>query len=185
MTAPVLEGAAQEIADATSKPPFLYELGAEGARKVLDGIKALPSTSRMWTIPGSRCRKRSATFESASSNRSAPATHDRLVRELATGVDAALAFVEYDRSPEAHYPVAIEQAYATARRLTADGAAQGLNVSRMAYARHLTQADVATQVVRGVDVLDTERGGGAVRASSARVRSRTRASALGVPGSAE
>lgn len=39
-------------------------------------------------------------------------THDRLVRELAVGADAAAAFVEYDRSPEARYPVVIEQAYA-------------------------------------------------------------------------
>ena len=36
-------------------------------------------------------------------------THDRLVRELAVGTGAAVAFVEYDRSPEARYPVAIEQ----------------------------------------------------------------------------
>jgi acetyl esterase len=34
-------------------------------------------------------------------------THDRLVRELAVGADAAVAFVEYDRSPETRYPVAI------------------------------------------------------------------------------
>jgi acetyl esterase/lipase len=32
-------------------------------------------------------------------------THDRLVRELAVGTGAAVALVEYDRSPEAHYPV--------------------------------------------------------------------------------
>src|SRR6185437_10905545 len=38
-------------------------------------------------------------------------THDRLVRELAVGAHAALAFVEYDRSPEVRYPVAIEQGY--------------------------------------------------------------------------
>ena len=42
-------------------------------------------------------------------------THDRLVRELAVGTGAAVVFVEYDRSPEAHYPVAIEQGYATAQ----------------------------------------------------------------------
>jgi acetyl esterase len=30
-------------------------------------------------------------------------THDRLVRELAVGAGASVAFVEYDRSPEAHY----------------------------------------------------------------------------------
>ncbi len=61
-------------------------------------------------------------------------THDRLVRELAVGTDAAVVFVEYDRSPEAHYPVAIEQAYATARWVTREGDAQGLDASRMAVA---------------------------------------------------
>ena len=38
----VLEPAAQQIADATSQPPFLYELGPDGARKVLDDIQAAP-----------------------------------------------------------------------------------------------------------------------------------------------
>jgi glycine/D-amino acid oxidase-like deaminating enzyme len=38
-------------------------------------------------------------------------THDRLVREIATGAQATVVFVEYARSPEAKYPVAIEQAY--------------------------------------------------------------------------
>ncbi|GHB76481.1 hypothetical protein GCM10010377_78620 [Streptomyces viridiviolaceus] len=36
MSKPILEPAAQEIADATSNPPFLYELGPEGAGKVLN-----------------------------------------------------------------------------------------------------------------------------------------------------
>ena len=49
-------------------------------------------------------------------------THDRLVRELAVGAGAAVAFVEYDRSPEARYPVAIEQGYATAQWITREGA---------------------------------------------------------------
>lgn len=39
-------------------------------------------------------------------------THDRLVRELATGANAAIVFVNYTSSPEAKYPVPIEQAYA-------------------------------------------------------------------------
>jgi acetyl esterase len=42
-------------------------------------------------------------------------THDRLIRELATGANAALVFVDYERSPEARYPVAVEQGYAVAR----------------------------------------------------------------------
>jgi len=42
-------------------------------------------------------------------------THDRLIRELAVGTNAALVFVDYERSPEARYPVAIEQGYAVAK----------------------------------------------------------------------
>jgi acetyl esterase/lipase len=61
-------------------------------------------------------------------------THDRLVRELAVGVNAAVVFVEYDRSPEAHYPVAIEQGYATAQWITQHAAAEGLDATRLAVA---------------------------------------------------
>ncbi|WP_345353657.1 alpha/beta hydrolase fold domain-containing protein [Actinoallomurus liliacearum] len=61
-------------------------------------------------------------------------THDRLVRELATGVRAAVVFVEYDRSPEARYAVAIEQAYAMAQWITRHGADEGLDPSRLAVA---------------------------------------------------
>ena len=48
-----LEPAAQRFADATAKPPFLYELGAEGARKVLDDLQAAPiakpDVDEQWT----------------------------------------------------------------------------------------------------------------------------------------
>ncbi len=39
-------------------------------------------------------------------------THDRLVRELAVGTGAAVAFPDYGPSPEARYPVALEESYA-------------------------------------------------------------------------
>ena len=42
MMKPILEPAARQIAEATSKPPFLYDLGPQGARKVLDDIQAAP-----------------------------------------------------------------------------------------------------------------------------------------------
>ncbi len=61
-------------------------------------------------------------------------THDRLVRELAVGTGAAVVFVEYDRSPEAHYPVAIEQGYATAQWITREGVDHQLDPDRMAVA---------------------------------------------------
>jgi acetyl esterase len=44
-----------------------------------------------------------------------PSTYDRAMREIAHGAHAAVAFVDYARSPEVRYPVAIEQAYAVAR----------------------------------------------------------------------
>jgi acetyl esterase len=61
-------------------------------------------------------------------------THDRLVRELAVGTGAAVVFVEYDRAPEAHYPVAIEQGYATAQWIVREGAANQLDADRIAVA---------------------------------------------------
>ncbi len=61
-------------------------------------------------------------------------THDRLVSELAVGAKAALVFVEYDRSPEAKYPVAVEQAYATAQWITTKGAGEGLDASLLVFA---------------------------------------------------
>jgi acetyl esterase len=47
-------------------------------------------------------------------------THDRLIRELAVGANAALVFVDYERSPEARFPVAIEQGYAVAKHIAAN-----------------------------------------------------------------
>ena len=61
-------------------------------------------------------------------------THDRLVRELAVGARAAVAFVDYDRSPEAQYPAAIEQTYAVAEWVTRHGMREALDPARMAIA---------------------------------------------------
>lgn len=61
-------------------------------------------------------------------------THDRLVRELAVGTGAAVVFPEYDLSPEARYPVAVEQNYTVARWVVEQGAAKGLDATRIAVA---------------------------------------------------
>jgi acetyl esterase len=154
MSKHTLEPAAQEIADATSKPPFLYELGPDGARKVLDDIQAAPiakpDVDETWiTVPADVGDVQVRIVKPAGATDTLPVvlyvhgggwilgnagTHDRLVRELAVGTNAALVFVEYDRSPEAHYPVAIEQAYATARWIVHEGQSQGLDGSRLAVA---------------------------------------------------
>jgi acetyl esterase len=154
MTDHILEPAAQEIAEATGKPPFLYELGVDGARKLLDDIQAAPvgklDVDEKWiTVPAAVGDVRVRIVKPAGATGTLPAilyvhgggwilgnagTHDRLVRELAVGADAAVVFVEYDRSPEARYPVAIEQAYATAQWIVKEGATEGLDASRLAIA---------------------------------------------------
>ncbi|NEK55899.1 alpha/beta hydrolase fold domain-containing protein, partial [Rhizobium leguminosarum] len=61
-------------------------------------------------------------------------THDRLVREIANGADAAVVFVDYERSPEARYPVAIEQAYAATKYVAEHAKEFKVDASRLAVA---------------------------------------------------
>jgi acetyl esterase/lipase len=150
----VLEPASQEFVDATSTPPFIYELTPDEARKVLDDVQAEPidklSVDESWiTVPAQVGNVRVRIVRPPDATGTLPAilymhgggwvlgnahTHDRLVRELAVGTGAAVVFVEYDRSPEAHYPVAIEQGYATAQWIVREGAAYQLDPERIAIA---------------------------------------------------
>jgi acetyl esterase/lipase len=150
----ILEPAAQALADATSKPPFLYDLGVAEARKVLDDIQAAPvpmlDVRERWiTVPAKVGDVRVRIVRPAGDFGALPTvlyvhgggwilgnagTHDRLVRELAVGARAAVVFVDYDRSPEARYPVAIEQAYATAQWVSQHGLNEELDASRLAVA---------------------------------------------------
>ena len=154
MSKPILEPAAQAFADATAKPPFLYELGPAGARKVLDDIQAAPidklDVDEKWIVVPAKVGEVAVRIvRPQGATQALPVilyvhgggwilgdagTHDRLVRELAVGVDAAVVFVEYDRSPEARYPVAIEQAYATARWIAQNGRSEGLDSTHIAIA---------------------------------------------------
>ena len=174
MSKPVLEKEAQQFADATSRPPFLYELGPEGARKVLDDLQAAPiekpDVDEKWiTVPGPVGDVRVRIVKPVGTVGTLPVvlyvhgggwvlgnagTHDRLVRELAVGAGAAIAFVEYDRSPEARYPVAIEQAYAAARWITDTGMSEGLDASRLAVAGD----SVGGNMTAAVAILAKQRG---------------------------
>jgi acetyl esterase/lipase len=149
-----LEPEAQAIADATATPPFFYEMTPDEARKVLDDLQAQPvpqpDVDERWvTVPAHVGDVRVRVVTPVGATGPLPVvvylhgggwvlgnagTHDRLVRDLVTGADVAVAFVEYDRSPEAQYPVAIEQGYATARWITEHGAELGLDPARLAVA---------------------------------------------------
>ncbi len=60
------------------------------------------------------------------------ATHERLVRDLVSESGAAAVFVNYTPSPEAHFPVAINQAYAATRWVAEHGNEIGVDGSRLA-----------------------------------------------------
>ena len=155
MTDHVLEPAAQQLADATSRAPFLYDLGVDGARHVLDDIQAAPiatlDVDDTWiTVPADVGDVSVRIVKPVGADGillptvlyvhgggwvlGNAGTHDRLVRELAVLAHVAVVFVEYDRSPEVQYPVAIEQAYATAQWITRDGVSAGLDHRRLAVA---------------------------------------------------
>ncbi|MFI5613305.1 alpha/beta hydrolase fold domain-containing protein [Amycolatopsis sp. NPDC051903] len=164
MPAVVLEPEAAAVADAASAPPFLSELGPEAARKVLvdlqSGPIAKPDVAEQWvTVPAAVGDVRVRLVRPAGATGTLPVvvylhdggwilgdarTHDRLVRELATGARAAVAFVEYTPAPEARYPVALEQGYAAAQWLTAHGAEHGLDAARLAVAGDSAGGALAT-----------------------------------------
>ena len=149
----VLEPAAEAFVEATANPPFLYELTPAEARAVLDDVQAGPvellEVHERWiTVPADVGDVRVRLvwphhmgpipvivyMHGGGWVLGNAGTHDRLVRELAVGAGAAVAFVEYDRSPEARYPVAIEQGYATAQWIAREGGMYGLDPTRMAVA---------------------------------------------------
>ncbi|GAA2603118.1 alpha/beta hydrolase [Streptomyces lienomycini] len=152
---PVLEPAAAEFAAATANPPYLFDLGPVEGRKAVDEVQsgeiAKPAVAEEWiTVTGGPTGSVKARIvRPAGATGTLPVilyihgagwvfgnahTHDRLVRELATGAEAAVVFPEYDLSPEARYPIAIEQNYAVAQWIVRDGAAHNLDATRIAVA---------------------------------------------------
>ncbi|MGK4593548.1 alpha/beta hydrolase [Amycolatopsis sp. w19] len=145
-----LEPAAQAFVEATATPPFLFQLPPEEGRKAVDEVQGgdveLPAadveTTHVDGVEVRIVRPRGATgplpvivyIHGAGWVFGNFHTHERLVRELAVGAGAAVVFPEYDRSPEARYPVAIEQNYAVAKWVAEHGAENGLDGTKIAIA---------------------------------------------------
>jgi acetyl esterase/lipase len=150
---PVLEPAAQAFAEATAAPPYLFDLAPAEGRKTVDEVQsgkiAKPVVDEEWLTveggPTGEVRIRIARPEGSTGPLPVVLyvhgagwvfgnahTHDRLVRELVVGAGLAVVFPEYDLSPEARYPVAIEQSYAAAQWVVTHGAGKDLDGSRLA-----------------------------------------------------
>jgi len=151
----VLEPAARAFADATANPPFLFDLGPDKGRETVDEVQsgevARPEVDITDTsVPGGPSgevsvrvlRPRGATgalpvvvyIHGAGWVFGNAHTHDRLIRELAVGANAAVVFPNYSLSPEAKYPTAIEECYAVASWIARRGAERNLDPTRIAIA---------------------------------------------------
>lgn len=127
-----LEQAAEQVCDASSTPPLIFQLPPEEGRMVLERAQDSPVykyPGAVWTLPVNlgkwgaikvhfiKPAKLSGTahvifyIHGAGWVFGSLHTHDKLVRELAARTGSIVVFPEYSRSPEAKYPTAIEQCY--------------------------------------------------------------------------
>jgi len=172
----VLETAAQEFADATSHPPFIYQLSPDKAREVLEEVQRSPIDKpdvdiKDITISGGPhgriavrlIKPAGATgtlpvilyIHGAGWVLGSPQTHDLLVRNLAAGAQAAVVFPHYRRAPEAQYPAQIEEAYATAEWIAGHGGEHDLDPGHLTIAGDSCGGNLAIAVT----LLAKQRGG--------------------------
>ena len=175
---PRLDPATQKYVDsleAAGGPP-IYTLSPADARKVLDDIQAkpvtkLPADRSERTIPGGPTGEVSVrVYRPKGVTQTLPAiiyihgggwilgnadTHDRLVREITNGAHAAVIFVNYSRSPEAQFPVAIEQSYAVAKYVAEHALEFSVDPERLAVIGDSVGGDMTAAVT----IMAKERGG--------------------------
>ncbi len=175
-----LEPEAQAFAEAAAKPPFLFNLGPEKGRIALDEAQAgqvstLPVDIEDLTIADGPSEQVSLRIlrppraqaplpvivyiHGAGWVFGSTQTHDRLMRELAVGAQAAVVFPEYRLSPEAKYPTAIEESYSVVKWVAEHGLEHGLDAERLAVAGD----SVGGNMTAAVTLLSRERGGPDIR----------------------
>jgi len=175
-----LEPQARAVADANANPPYLFELGPDQGRRAVDAVqsgpvKKLPVDIDDTTVPGGPSGQVSVRIlRPLGARRPLPVivylhgagwvfgnhhTHDRLIRELAVGAQAAVVFPNYSLSPEAKYPTAIQESYAAAAWVAEHGHERGLDGGRIAIAGD----SVGGNISAAVTLLAKQRGGPAFR----------------------
>ncbi|OMD59190.1 alpha/beta hydrolase [Paenibacillus odorifer] len=164
----ILEPAAQKFADDNAKPPFLPDLGPEKGRETVDSVQSSeiykPEVDiEDLMVPGGPNGDVSIRIvrPPSSSSASLPVilyihgagwvfgnahTHDRLIRELAVGAEAAIVFPNYSLSPEAKYPTAIEEIYAVLQWTAEKGSEHGLDTSKLSIAGDSVGGNMAAAI---------------------------------------
>ncbi len=170
-----LEPEAQAFADAAAKTPFLFTLGPQKGRILLDEaqtgqVSTVPVDIEDFTIadgPSEQVPLRILRPQHAEAPLpvvvylhgagwvfGSKKTHDRLMRELAVGAGAAVVFPEYRLSPEAKYPTALEECYSVVKWVAECGREHGLDAERLAVAGDSVGGNMAAAVT----LLSKERG---------------------------
>ena len=158
------------------KGPRLYEMSVEDARKTLSNVQAIdvpkkPVDVEDRTIPGGPMGQvRIKIVRPKGSTGTLPvvvyfhgggwilgdyAVFERLIGDLAHGANAAIVFVDYTRSPEAKYPVAIEEDYTATKYVADHGKDLNMDTSRLAVAGD----SVGGNMTAIVSMLAKQRGG--------------------------
>ena len=131
---PSLEPTTQRFIDSLAGSPPAFTLSPDAAHKSLTDLQAKPVAMRpaeiedtAWPV-GPTGTTKIRIVRPAGARETLPLlfythgggwvlgdtiTHERLVRELAEGVNATVVFVDYINSPNAQYPTQNEQAYAS------------------------------------------------------------------------
>jgi acetyl esterase len=169
MPKPVLYPSAQNflngLAEKGGTP--IYKLPVKDARAVLDGLQAgpvdkMPADIEDRLIPvGPKGQISIRVVRPRGNNTKLPVvmyfhgggwvlgnneTHDRLIREIANGAEAAVVFVNFKPSPESQYPAPIEEAYAATKWVVENGIMMNLDGSRLAVAGDSVGGNMAAVV---------------------------------------
>ncbi|MFK8907653.1 alpha/beta hydrolase [Streptomyces sp. YS-3] len=177
----VLDPHVRRLVDASTTPPHLHDLPPETARRALSesqaariddfGVDATFHAAPVgptglvgfWLLrpPGLTDTAPAVLYVHGGRWMLGDAqTHARLVSELVRGAGVAAVVPEYSRTPEARYPLALEECYALLAWVAAHAGGLGLDADRVAVAGDCAGATLATALT----LLAKERGGPAIRA---------------------
>lgn len=173
---PILESTTQSFLNGLAGADPIYTLTPDAARQVLLDVQSGPVEVPVVSIEdrvlsvGPTGQARIRVFRPEGATETLPViiyfhgagwvmgdaqTHDRLVRQLTVGANAAVVFVDYERSPENRYPVAIEQDYAVTKYVADNPEEFNIDASRLAIAGD----SVGGNMTAVISLLAKERGG--------------------------
>ena len=177
---PSLEPTAQRFIDSLAGSPPLSTMSPDAAHKVLTDLQAKPVAMRpaeiedtTWPV-GPTGTTKIRIVRPVGARETLPLlfythgggwvlgdtiTHERLIRELAEGVNATLVFVDYINSPNAQYPTQNEQAYASLLYAVEHARELGIDPNRVAIAGDSVGGNMAAVIT----LLAKERSGPRIR----------------------